>query len=251
MSNTKVVTRIFNAIPEPASFKIGLIILTIPLLFTMFLFSFESNNYVVGGQSTTDLPWITEEWIDPNYKGINFDLFKVVINCQDSDNNCANNILTGQGIKDVAVYASPTILCVNSPDDPCYYGKSSNIIYSGGNKATIKVLTDPQNTDDHWMVELFYVGSTLRASFTIQFGCSSQCQIASTGIVTLNLQDRKSASELIVKTKIINDQGGSARPSDFNTYLYHRFDCGIGLCGVNQKDQIQLGKEDGSVYKLK
>jgi hypothetical protein len=248
----KIIPSISNLLQEfPTNYNFRTLCIAL-MMIPVILFTVDISKNVAEAIHSTELPWVTEEWINPNFStSQNFNFYKIILNCQDSDNNCANNILTGGGISDISVYGTPSPLC-DGPN-PCFYGKSSNVVYSGGNKATIAGAVQSGSDVGFWTLSLFYSGSTLSAVLTIDYGCPASCTTISTGAPReVTLENRKSASELIVKTKIINDDGGSARPSDFNTFIYHELDCGIGLCGGPiLKDQVQPGKEDGSIYHLR
>lgn len=185
-----------------------------------------SDIHDVKAQSSS-LTWISEEWINPNYKvGVGpISPYKIILNCQDSDNNCVNNILSGQGIKSISVYAKSSVLCQFAPDDPCFYGSTSQITYSGGNKATAKVFTNPGGDQNFWEVILTYDETTLKAIFNIEFGCSPPtplCTNLGSGITLMSLENKVSRSELKIIAKVVNDDGSSAKPSDFNTFINHK-----------------------------
>jgi hypothetical protein len=201
---------------------------------------------------------VSEEWQNKKYKGNDVnapDVAEVILNCEDPDNNCVNNLFSGVGIKDVGVIATGYIFCPKGPGiDPCDYGFTRDIEYSNGKlKAKFVDLTG-----DLIQLDLTYDGTSLKASIRAGVGCDqngSNCQgTASSGNTPINLEllDRSSPSKLTVTTKVINDNGGTLKPSDFKVFLFNHV-CDIHGSNCEQpltRDQLKSGNENGELYIL-
>jgi len=208
---------------------------------------------------------VVDEWVDPLYGKNNLHKFLrgVTLYCTDTDHNCVNNInKVGETLDGVGLFATPCQLyenCNNGYTDPyvqnclanpnttpnCYWGEIPISAYRNSEGIIEAKLTFPKEPSDigesFIRIVLHYDGSTLTGNAAYNTCSKDVCLGDGSGTQQLSFVKKQSASEVSVTTKVINDDGGNAKPTDFNVFL-NNLVCQQGTTNCHppiEKDQFQ------------
>ena len=141
-------------------------------------------------QSTPIKKLIKEEYINPEYNGQRpfGSLYKIIIECEDTDSSCFDNIISQTGITSLSAYYSflggnePCVTNINDPS--CDFIRTNELSYTS-NRVESRLTVDSGN---FFIIALNHDGTNIKSGSIFQRTTSSAGQVLELGSGNVPLQ---------------------------------------------------------------